>query len=479
MSIPRPVAWVLLALVVIPGTAYLEVTHARSTEEREAELYQLAATLIKDSDPRRRAEAAAQLADFPDKRCVAALVAALGDADPRVRATAADSLSGVFRAATRPVGEEYALKPLAIALKDSNARMRAKAAEALGYSDDHRAIDPLMDALRDPELIVRISAARGLGALGDVSAIVALREAAKDDNPAVRKAADDALTRIQRETQRLVSEDVTEPVAGDFDRGAYTRFSADLHHPDVTVQCHAVGGLGEMRDPRVVGPLVEYIRERDHMWRSMAITALGELGYAEAVKPLMLWAVRDPDAEIREVAVRALAEIGDRRALPAINTGLVDREPLVVEAAVDAVRQMHDEVTLELLAQLVEKQPSLKPGEQLDDTRARVRTDALRAIHALDHPQAVKILARAAVNESHRNPRWNAISLLGLYVNEPPDDSPESDRYHDSSGVAREVLKHIASHSPDRIDRRVAQGALNTAPGKNVAPDPYKLIGPR
>ena len=48
-----------------------------------------------------------------------------------------------------------AVEALIAALKDTDSKVRASAAEALGRIADPRAVEPLMDAMKDPDLSVR------------------------------------------------------------------------------------------------------------------------------------------------------------------------------------------------------------------------------------------------------------------------------------------------------------------------------------
>src|SRR5438270_37283 len=86
-----------------------------------------------------------------------------------------------------------ALRPLVRALRDPNAEVRARAAEALGTLGYARAVGPLIAALRGPSELVRERAAKALGALGDRRAAGPLREALQDPDRYVQAAAAQAL----------------------------------------------------------------------------------------------------------------------------------------------------------------------------------------------------------------------------------------------------------------------------------------------
>lgn len=125
-------------------------------------------------------------------KAVAALVAAVDDADHVVRRAAVGALGSIRDAA--------AFDALAAALAQTNdASLRAGAAEALGELGDPRAVPLLQAALKaDDSAYVRARVARGLGRghFGD-GVVVSLRLAAcGDKEPPVREAAKAALGEI-------------------------------------------------------------------------------------------------------------------------------------------------------------------------------------------------------------------------------------------------------------------------------------------
>lgn len=73
-------------------------------------------------------------------------------------------------------------------ISGKDPRVRSRAAQRLGASDDPEAVRPLCTALEDPSEVVRAEAARGLGKLQEVSALDCLR-AREEDADAVAKAA--------------------------------------------------------------------------------------------------------------------------------------------------------------------------------------------------------------------------------------------------------------------------------------------------
>jgi hypothetical protein len=123
--------------------------------------------LLRTDIPIMRMVAAGALGRTGDQRAVEPLIVAMRDPDEDVSDSAIWALGRL--------GGDRAVKVLAAALKDHpDQRVRKAAAEALGWTRAKRALDPLIAALGDKAPAVRSYATIGLGYLGDPRAIPAL-----------------------------------------------------------------------------------------------------------------------------------------------------------------------------------------------------------------------------------------------------------------------------------------------------------------
>jgi len=105
----------------------------------------------------------------------------------------------------------------------------------------------------------------------------------------------------QRLTDRLVD------YGGDT---ALASFLVALQHPDHRVRWHGVRGLGRLRDPRSLGPLVRALKDDRWEVRERAALALGQLGDLQAVPALAAaWEDKAEDSDVREAAGKALLDI--------------------------------------------------------------------------------------------------------------------------------------------------------------------------
>lgn len=83
------------------------------------------------------------------------------------------------------------------------------------------------------------------------------------------------------------------------------------------VPAKAAEVLGEIGDPRAVGPLINALRHFFHPVGSSAAWALGKIGDPRAVEPLIK-AITDKNSFIDEAAAEALGKIGDKSSVPAL-----------------------------------------------------------------------------------------------------------------------------------------------------------------
>ena len=181
---------------------------------------------LRDEDTEMRSDAASELGFTGDPQAVRALVIALEDRQETVRRLAAEALARLGDAGAvgalverlkddagpvRQAAEQAlagfgiaAVPALAEAVAAGAGRGRSSpglhaAARVLGRIGDERAVDPLALLLREGPPEARATAAEALGALGLTGGIPALRAALGDPVPEVREAARRAIVGIAGE----------------------------------------------------------------------------------------------------------------------------------------------------------------------------------------------------------------------------------------------------------------------------------------
>lgn len=247
-----------------------------------------------------------------DPRTIAALTAALKDADKEVRETALHALvqlrdPGIF-------------EPLIQALTDATADVREQAAFGLGQLRDRRAVEPLVAALKDRNADVREQVAFALGQLRDRSAAGPLSGMLKDIDADVREQVVFALGQLR-------------------DVAALEGLSAALHDQIPNVREQAAFSLGQIRDPKAVQPLVSALKDSNADVREQAAFALGQIRDRSAVEALII-ALKDSDADVREQAAFALGRLRDPRAIDGLTAALKDSSADVRQQAAFALGQI-------------------------------------------------------------------------------------------------------------------------------------------
>jgi HEAT repeat protein len=217
------------------------------------------------------------------KRDVEGLITALKDEDEdyNVRKGAVEALVEIGKPA---------VESLTLLLKDQTSFIEGEAAKALGKIGDASAIEPLIRALKNEVWAVQVIAGEALGEIGDAKAV--------------------------------------EPLIEVLEKGA-----------DDDVRGLAALALGHIGDTRAIEPLIKSLEDEDV--RSNAAWALVKIG-EPAVKSL-IEVVNNISLLFREDAVRALGEIGDKRAIEPLNKALKDKDPEVCQAAKEALKELKKE----------------------------------------------------------------------------------------------------------------------------------------
>jgi HEAT repeat protein len=268
-----------------------------------------------------RKNATEALGEIGDKRASEPLINALEDDDGTVRQYAAEALG--------KIGDNQALKPLTAALRDRKSKVQEAAREAIekiiwDLKRKHL-LSPLHASLKSRESVVRTIAAKALLELRDPLSVDALIEALNDNDAEVQKLTREALKAIGRPAVEpltvFLRDDnpyicmVVIKLLGDIgDKLAVGHLIGVMKHfASWQLRYEAAAALGKIKDPRVVGPLLEALNDRNIRVKEAAAKSLKEVG-EPAVEPLIA-SLRDENQEVCFKAIVLLGEIGDSRAV--------------------------------------------------------------------------------------------------------------------------------------------------------------------
>ena len=245
--------------------------------------------------------------------------------------------------------EVWGPTPLMAALKDEDAALRTRAAETLGKAKAPGALEPLIGALKDRDPAVREKAAEKLGELGDARAVAPLVAALADSETSVGWAAGTALGKIK-------------------DPGAAEAAIQALQNPGSKhTRLYAALSLREAKDLRSTPALVAALKDPDPDVRRMALEALGATKDPAALDA-MLGMLEDPDAMTRRTAVGFLVAIPEPRAADGLILALKDSNSDVRWTAAMLLGNRREKTAIEPLI------------ATLADTEFRVRTHVADAL---------------------------------------------------------------------------------------------------
>jgi HEAT repeat protein len=294
-------------------------------------------------------------------------------------------------------------------LQDEEARVRRRAALAVGRVGLAEGVAPLAARLRDEEAEVRQMAAFALGLIGDGAARPALRDALGDADPIVQGRAAEALGRIG-------AVDDADAV------GAMVR---------AHVQGGAIAGLDpdDLRYP--LAPRTEAVR--------LGTYALARMQSFEALAAAVLDASGQPLARWWPVAY-ALQEVGDARAAAALQTLVSVPSRHTASFAIRGLVTIGAPETALLLRQIVERR--LVPPA--------VVMQAVRGLGTLADEAAVPLLASLVLDrDEDDNLRLEAMTALGSVASEETIDLLLDLLLDDSPLVRAAVIRTLARVAPD------------------------------
>ena len=283
------------------------------TEKRRAVEALLRALL--DDRPEVRAEACSSLADLGDPSVIAQLVKRLDDGAAGVRQNAAIALGTL----AHPDG----FAPLALALVEGPADLRYQAATSLAEIDPARSYDPLVAALADRDPQVVAAAALSLGAIGDARAKEVLVPKLEHGDPSTRF-------------------DVAYALAELGDPAGKANLAAALGDPERAWD--AVTALGRING---VEPLAQVLTSKRVPPEAVVLAAgkLLELApegpHREAARRVLLAALGVRKVNVRGLAVEQLAVVGGEWArLPLEKLGRSGKGTELLEPIATALRAL-------------------------------------------------------------------------------------------------------------------------------------------
>ena len=276
-------------------------------------------------------------------------------------------------------------------LNDNEARVRRRAALAVGRVGLADGVEPLTRLLDDSEIEVRQMAAFGLGLIGDRSARPALLNALKDPQPVLQGRAAEALGQLG---DRADADAISAMVQAHIKSGALSGVDADdLTHPlsppteAVRLGLFALARLGAYE---AVAAAVLVNGQPVSSWWPVAY-ALQRVGDPRAA-PALLALVKTPGRFTASFAVKGLGSSKATQAAPTLRQIVEQRlqHPAVVIQAVRSLAAIRDAGAVPMLTKIA-VDPKAEPT---------FRIEAMTALSALITPEGVDLLLDLVSNSA-------------------------------------------------------------------------------
>jgi HEAT repeat protein/cyclophilin family peptidyl-prolyl cis-trans isomerase len=324
----------------------------------------------------------------------------LSDREARIRRRAALAIGRV--------GLTEGIPPLVALFSDSDAEVRQMTAFALGLIGDSGAREPLVRALEDQSPLVQGSAAEALGLIGDASAADAVGrllgqivqsgalaqapgeedEARRDTPSAAARLAIYALVRLKAYPQLA---------AAVLDGSAQPR-----------VKWWPIAyALQRLEDARALPALLTLARDQNPYTRAFAVKGLGGLKDRSAL-PVLMPLVTSGERSVLIETVRALGAIADASAAEPLLKFIRDpmSDPQVRLEAVSAISSIRAPDVPETLLDV------------LSDPSPTIRAAALRSLAAADPENFVTVLSGLDAD-----PHWSVRAALATLLGSLPLDA--------------------------------------------------------
>jgi cyclophilin family peptidyl-prolyl cis-trans isomerase/HEAT repeat protein len=362
-------------------------------------------------------------------------------------------------AGAKPKPQEGAEPPVAPAdlptlLQHSEGRIRWRAALAIGRVGLPEGVAPLTAALKDPEPAVRAIAAFGLGLIGAPDGVMPLTGALADPDPRVQGRAAEGLGLIG-EAARSSADAIGRMVSAHLAAGALAQLPAD-DALEIPPEANAVrlglcalvrldayeslaalvlDGQGQptlrwwpvayalqrIDDARALPALLTLARDENAYTAAFAVRGLGELEEAGALDVLLpLVQGKSAAAGVQIAAVRAVAQIGDPKAVDALVPLLAPPPSNAAPSAARPAATTQNQLQLEVIEALATLKADAGYEAILDFVQhpwPTMRAAALRALAAIRPDEFFLILSGL-----DRDSDWVVRAALATALSSLPAD---------------------------------------------------------
>lgn len=354
-------------------------------------------------------EAVRGLAKEGGEEVVKRFIRLLSAEDEQVHEAVATALSRMGHV-SRDLLEEH--------LFSASSRVRRAVARVMGELNEVEFVPALLRAIDDPEREVRAAVTQSLGEIGDPRAIEPLVARLGDTDQRVCLLVVDALVKIGSETVPAL-------------------IDALEHNKSRILRKNILVTLGRLKDPKAIVAAMNNLGNSYFVVRRSAVEALIEIGedvtdqLAEilslpqfSVGTLIETMLTTDNLRVKLRLIRALGELKDSRAVPALKSFLDSPETLMVETVENALEKIACAAwarvdALTVLGEMGGDRALKLAIQALDDPNHDVRKAAILVLGKLRDRRSVKSLLSILSSQADEL-RRGATRVLGLIGGRSP-----------------------------------------------------------
>jgi len=333
---------------------------------------------------------------------------ALADPDPQVRAAAADALDLLPLDAVRAAAAEKA--------RTATPELKVLLLQVLANRGGKAVLPSFVEAAADPDEGVRIAAYEGISSIGDETSVpllvAALARTKGKELDAVRaaltripgKAATEAAVKALAGADPALRVEIIRVLAARKDETATPALLAAAEDKDPKTQAEALKAIGTYADEKALPPLVALLAkttdDQGHQAAEKALAAIaGRLDDKEKRAEPLLAALPKADTPARAALLRVLGRLGGKAALEALRTAVRDQNAEIKDAAIRAMADWPDGAAAPDLLEIARTDQDLAhhvlalrgalrvlalPGERPTEETLKLYAEALKAARRVD-----------------------------------------------------------------------------------------------
>ena len=304
------------------------------------------------------------------------------------------------------IGDERALKPLLICLREEDTGVRREAVKALRYFDSDRAIGPIIIALDDRDVGVRREA------IATLSFLMKEEQTIRKSSVERKRLAVSPLIRVLEDEDPVVRQEAVRALGYSESYRACIPVTRVLGDTNKEVRMAATKTLGLLRDRRAVEPLIKVLNDNDEdsSVRAQAIIALNRLDSDIIIEPLIK-ALNDEDKRIRQKAASVFVALFENE------EGVVFKKDLAIKPLLSAMNDNVPMVRIEVIKALgfiKDTQVNSHLIKALSDEDGGVKQMAIKVSSSIGDKKALPYIENAMQDQNYevRKEATMAFSVL-------------------------------------------------------------------